>query len=433
MSTTYFTPDGPDQVPINIELITVGGTRVGYFGRWEEATFTWNLHAADTAHLVLPLDSLSARLTDMRGSYLICAEFNGVRHISVPAKVQVTGNDDDPSTAVVDVTAVGGWQFFDNVILTPSYTAGWRLYKDSTASWREPSGDGWTTSGKLTEVIREVISSRASEMRLPITVTGEDRVGPETMVQWQWQKMSEAIKPAIAGSGFYVDIRHVTTGDAMPGAGQVAAIPGLCVRVLPYRDRGIRWTVQGGDVVGWESDKERAKLTSLYEVFRPSDFDSPNKDKPWWYVQSLMLHDYERSAWSQRQDTHEWKYPDTEPRKWYDLLSSERRDYMAADGIAQKLEKGETHSVSATIDASSQWRFGTPETPGENVFSIGDLVDVEIPLGSFQLAVSSVEVKITRDELSVTPTVSVPDSPGYDSFDMTAELQKRVSLLERGR
>ncbi|WP_018297165.1 hypothetical protein [Corynebacterium lubricantis] len=430
MATLYFDQGGATETPIEVEVITHTGERLGYLGRVEEISLTWNVHEADVIELVAPLDSLSARLADQSGATLVRAKYRGMQLIAVPTHSDINALEGDPAQGMITVTAQGGWQMLTGMMLIPYFAESWGRAGFSTPGrWNDTYT--WSTVGPLSNAIKQAVKTRAEETAAPILTAPLTGEGRDTTIMWEWQSVADGIMEVLPRTEHYVDIRSLMTGDMTPDGTVGISQPTVWVDVKPYRRRDIVWSVEGGDVIDWNVSHSRAQANRVYTIFRPDDHPN-HRDAPGWFTHVYLHYGTEPSRWNTREEVSEWQYPDDQPRKWSDLLSSEIFGMMENNGLRIMAEKGASSEIEASIDATFGWVFGPPEEEGARVFSLGDLVRVELPAGDFELTVKSVEVRQTPSEFTVTPTVAKQDAKPLDTFDLTADLQKRVMLLERG-
>ena len=63
---------------------------------------------------------------------------------------------------------------------------------------------------------------------------------------------------------------------------------------------------------------------------------------------------------------------------------------------------------------------------------MGDIATVDLPiLGEIKQVITDVEIKITPETITVTPTVGTPDTMDLSTFAALAGIDKRLTRLER--
>ena len=65
-------------------------------------------------------------------------------------------------------------------------------------------------------------------------------------------------------------------------------------------------------------------------------------------------------------------------------------------------------------------------------YTVGDVATIDLPvLGEFMQVITDVEVEITTEAVTVTPTVGTPDTMDVTTYDALAGVDKRLTRLER--
>lgn len=414
MTTLYTTSQGTTTMPVEVELYSSEGARLGFIGAFDEVKVTWADRAPDTASMILPLTELTSRLLAVDGSVLIVARVGGITHVSTPVEAHATGDEDAPGAPRVHVTSAGGWALFSASRIPPSL-------EDPIS---QTTGEGYRLEGALDAVVKRLVTLAATRLGLPIIVAPPTNSGPRVTLTGAWETVGEVLESALTGTGYRVAITSWAPGDPAPGWA-TPTVPCIFVDVVPYRPRpGLVWSVEAGDLTKWDLTATRAKATRVtvgyatdeqstrrYQEFRREDGVSP-----WGRREEYVKYDYKAP---------EWQDSDVAP-DMYRVAEG-----MEAAGDEALMTGAATTSLDADVEVSSLWTFARgSEAP--RTFDVGDLAEVDLPyLGPFTRAITAVEVRVTPTEYAVKPTVSTPDTIDRDLYTDLAQLGRRVSNLER--
>lgn len=413
--TLYTTTDGPVSTPVDVEVWTALGERLGYLGDYIDMAFTWADRAPDTATLVLPLNALTATLTSVDGTVLIGARTGTKTHLSTPVEVSVEGAED--GTAQVHVSTAGGWSLF----------AGARIPPSLEDPLEEQTGEGYVLRGSLDSVVKRIVRLAADRLDLPVLVAPSNNSGPDVDITGAWETAGEVLETVLSGSGYHLEVHGWLPGDPVPEWADQPTGPCVLVDLVPYRQRpGLEWSVEAGDIVKWSMTTTRPTATRVTVGYETD-------------TQELRAYqEYRRESgvgrWGRREDytEYEYQYP-----AWADKDAAPDpyrvQDGMGAEADKALMEGAATVSLDAEVEVSNLWTF-SQDRLAPRTFDVGDLAQVTLPyLGTFTRTITAVEVKITPSEFTVTPTVSTPDTLDRDMFTTLATLDRRVSNLEKGK
>jgi len=413
----YTTSTGVTTTPVDIEVWTPMGERLGYLGDYLEATFTWADRAPDTATISLPLNSLSASLVRVDGTVLLGARLGDKTHLSSPVEVKVEAVKDAPGRAAVNVTTAGGWGLFSGVRIPPSL-------EDPV---NEQTAEEYTLKGPLDTVVKRLVRLAATRLDLPVLVAPTSGDGPEVNVTGAWDTVGEVLEKVLATSGYHVEVTGWLPGDPVPSwLLSEPSAPCVLVDLVPYRRRpGLVWSVEGGDLADWSLTTTRAKATRVtvgygtdsLEVRQYRDYRRENGVTSWGRREDYVKFDYKPPAWAD-------KDADPDP-----IAVGEAMD---AAGDKALTDNAATFALEAEVEVSNLWTFSRDRS-ASRTFDVGDQVEVSLPyLGTFTRNITSVEAKVSDKELTITPTVSSPDTPDRDMFTALALLDRRVGNIEKG-
>lgn len=408
MTTMYQTPDGPVQEPITVDLWEYGGVPLGHVGAFDSMTFAFAEKTADTAILVVPMTDLTAQLIPCDGTVLIVARVNGATHVSTPVSVKVA-SDEDPSQATMTVTAAGGWTLLDGQVIPPGL-------EDGLVT---PDAE-YDLTGPLETVVKRLITIGTLRCTHPVYILPDQGRGPTVSVSGAWDSVGDTVRDLVAGTGFRVRADGWAPGDVQPDPDLQLRWPCVVVDVVPYRVRdGLVWSVPGGDVSTWSVEQSRATATRVVVSNQAEDLVDRYSDEAarpsasWWQTREVFRNvDDPKGLGENGVDPYRVK------------------ENLAATAQAVLSESAASLGVSATIAAGGAWRFG--RDGGALSYDVGDYATVLLPvIGEVKQVVTEVEVKITPDEFSVTPTVGTPDSGTLSAFSSVADVARRVGRLER--
>lgn len=412
MTTLYQTTRGPSYDPVPVELWTWTGEPLGKLGAYDRMafTFTGKPGAADTAELTLYLDDLTANLLPCDGTVLIGARVNGKTHLTTPVTAEAASGD-NPGTAMLEVTASGGWALLAGGVIPPGL--GVKL-EETTAS-------EYDLAGPLEDVVKEIVTTVAARLGHPVYVTPSNHRGPTVTARGAWENAAEVVAELLANTGYRLVMSGWLPGDPQPYDDYVFTAPCFVADVVPYRERpGLMWTTSGGEVSSWQVKRKRASVTRVV-VSNGADNRAD--------LRHAEVHAAEGpSPWGVRE-----AYTEHEPPKDADdnvdpLLVGPA---LEAAGKALLAERGAAVEVSIEVSPAGGWEFGTDGvTPRQ--YDVGDTATVELPvLGVLTQVVTDVTVEITPEVVTVTPTVGTPDTIDLSTYGQHAELTKRLTRLER--
>lgn len=414
----YTTSAGVTSTPVEIELWTPAGERLGYLGDYMEATFTWADRAPDTASLTLPLNALTASLVPMDGSVLIGARLGDQTHLSVPVEVKVEAVKDSPGRAAVQVTSAGGWGLFSGARIPPSL-------EDPVI---QQTGDEYQLHGPLDAVAKRLVTLAATRLDLPVLVAPVAGEGPDVNITGAWEAVGEVLETAMATSGYHLQVRSWLPGDPVPDwLVTPPARPCVLVDLVPYRQRpGLVWSVEGGDLKDWTLTTTRAKATRVTVGYETDKLETRHYQE---YIREAGI-----TAWARREDYVKFDY---KPPVWADKDAEPDpiRVYEAMDQAGDKAltEGAANFDLQAEVEVSNLWTFSR-DSNAARTFNVGDLVQVSLPyLGTLTRTITAVEAKVDDSGFTVTPTVASPDTPDRDMFTALATLDRRVGNIERGK
>lgn len=413
MHTLYHTLRGDTPDPLPVELWTYGGQRLGKLGAFESMAFTFTAKPgnADTAELELYLDALTASLLPCDGSVLVAARYNGKTHLTTPVTAEAHNHPDDAATGMLTVNAVGGWSFLEGAVVPPGLAPVVQYATELT----------YDLEGPLETVITEIINTGIARTGHPLIVAPSTGRGPTVRVTGAWETVGEVVADVLKHTGYRLAFDGWVPTDPQPFDNVTLTRPCYLVSLKPHgRREGLIWSTVAGDVPEWSVQRKRASATRVVV--------SNGADELGDRILVEVRGDEPASPWAVREIYLEHEPEEDENndpiRLATDTETAGRRELNAN---AAALE------VSLEVTPSAGWEFGTDEaTPRQ--FDVGDTATVDLPvLGEFTQLVTDVEVKLTPQALTVTPTVGTPDTLDLGVYGSTAELNKRLTRLERKR
>lgn len=411
MSTLYNTQRGAQYDPVDAELWTWDGQRLGKLGEFEEMRFTFNEREADTAELELPLNDLTATLLPCDGLVLIGMRINGVSHVSVPVRAEATSRDGQP---MLSVTAAGGWALLDGEVVSPS------LSSDVTISAKEE----FELSGALEYVVKEAVRVGSISAGHPVVILPNLGRGPYVQFTGAWESPAEVIKQVIAHTNYRVRVQGWLPGDPQPTPDLNLTKPCVVIDVVPYRDLGLRWSEAAGDVSEWRVTRKRPSTTRLVvgNDVQNGEFLAASRFKRVVGVET-------ESPWNRREA---YLKADTKAATREGFLDVIVEEYLMDAAASVELSRSGAHvEIEATVDASSVWEFGTDDKRPLQ-YDVGDLAVIDLPvIGEVEQIVTAVEVKITPSEFAVIPKVGTPDTLDTSIYGTAADTARRVARIER--
>ena len=411
MSTIFSTLRGATSDPLNCELITWQGERLGKVRLFEKMEFVPTIKpgAADTAALTVYLDDLTAQLLPCDGEVLITAWLNGVRLLFAPVTAEVSGSQDDPSVGVVTVQAVGGWAFLEGEVTTPGLDG----------SLSESPNAEFEISGDLETVVKTIMGAGKRRVGHPLVILPSSGRGPTVTATGAWETVGEHVADALKGTGYCVTFTAWIPGDPAPAEGLGLSTPCYVVDVKPYTPRtGLVWSVAGHDIDAWKVERKRASAT---RAIAHNGEDDPAAREVF-----TVQGDEPRSPWGVRET-----YVNHKPREDENMDPLRLREDVQRAAANRLAETGPALSVTAEVQLAAGWEYGTDRaTPRQ--FTTGDIGTLSLPvLGDISQVVTDVTITLTPEEFTVTPTVGTPDTLETGAFGSLAALDKRLTRLER--
>lgn len=411
MTTLYDTLRGPAYDPVPVELWTWQGERLGKVGAFESMTFTTTGKPgrASTATLEVYLTELTAMLLPCDGTVLVAAHYNGMTLLYTPVTAEVHSLDNDPSLALLTVQCTGGWSFLEGAIVTPGITG----------NLTDTPNEKFELTGDLETVIKTLINAGQYRTGHPIVVLPSSGRGPRVTLTGAWETVGEHVADALTNAGYVLTFDGWVPGDPQPLEGYTLTRPCYIVDLKPHTPRvGLVWSYSGGDLTKWSVTRKRASATRAVahngaddlaerEVFEVQGVEPPSP----WAVREV----YVRHAPSEDENM--------DPIRLHGELEAAAVDKLT--------ELGPAVEVTASIETAAGWEYGTDKvTPRQ--YTVGDIATIDLPvLGELMQVVTDVEVKITPEAVTVTPTVGTPDTMDVTIYDALAGVDKRLARLER--
>lgn len=411
MTTVYNTLRGNDYDPVPVELWTWQGERLGKIGAFESMAFNVTIKPgrASTATLEVYLDELTALLLPCDGSVLVCAHYNGVTLLYAPVTAEVASLNDDPSVAVVTVQCTGAWSFLEGAITTPGLDG-------ELASTAEASFD---IADDLESVVKFLVNVGQHRTGHPLVVIPSSGRGPRVRVTGAWETVGEHVADVLTASGYALTFTGWVPGDPQPLEGYALERPCYVVDLKPYTPRvGLVWSYLGGDITEWRVTHKRASATRAVAHNGADDI----AEREVLFVQGVEP----PSPWARRET-----YVNFTPHKDENMDPIRMHQDLEAAAVDKLTELGTAMEVTAKVETAAGWEYGTDKvTPRQ--YDTGDVATIDLPvLGEFAQVITDIDVTITPDELTVIPTVGTPDTLDLSSYDALANVDKRITRLER--
>lgn len=412
MSTVFNTYDGPTTEPIQLDVIAPSGAHVGHIGDYESVKFTTSITEADTLEVVLPLGELAALLAPCDGEVLVQYTINDQVFLFMPVQSEARSFPDAPSGGLMTLTCAGGRTFLDGELVSPSLTAAVMDHGSAMAA----------VDGDLEGVVKRIATAGVGRLNHPIKVLYSQGRGQFVRVVVGWDSPTDILREVMAGTGYYISLQSWVPGRPYPESKPLA--PTLFLDIKPFRDTGIYWSAEAGDLVKWELAHRRAKATRVTVGYKDEHTGG---------------HTYMRKAaashsavWHRRELYSEFTYPYSE---WEDKTKppNPTRLRTAMDRAAKALldQNGPSASVTAEVDTAHMWTF-SDNTADPKAFNTGDRVTLDIhPFGLYKAVITSVNIETTPDSHTVVPVVSNPDTMSTDVFARVANLANRIHHIER--
>lgn len=414
MSTVFHTFSGTTDQPVLLEVITPQGQEVGLIGNYESLDMSVSIRDADILELVLPLDDMAALLAQCDGSVLVTVKIEDHSFIFMPAEAEATSADGAPDVAQLHLTCAGGWTWLDGQLIPPSMDG----------PLDHAQGTEFVLEGNLETVVKRLVTVGALRLNHPLYVlTTQDR-GPRVNVSGAWDTSAEYVRDVLNGTGYFLELTGWVPGDPwLPGYARPFG-PTVAIDVIPFREREVLWTTQGGDITKWSLSRARPSATRVtlgYKTDAPAErqyhrVTDGNHSAAWHHREVYEAFEYNYPTWADE---------DVPPDHW---ALMDQMDVAAKRKLA---EAGTQVSLSAEVDVANLWRFSR-DHDDPRAFNLGDLVKLEVPkLGRHQAVVTDVEVHASADTFTVTPVVSTPDTMRTDVFSRVSDLSRRVHNIER--
>lgn len=411
MTTLYDTLRGSDYDPVPVELWTHEGERLGKLGAFESMTFntTGKPGRASTATLEIYLTELTAMLLPCDGTVLVAAHYNGLTLLYTPVTAEVHSLNNDPSLALLTVQCTGGWSFLEGALALP----GLRVPISETPN------EKFELTGDLETVVKTLIDVGQQRTGHPLVVVPSSGRGPQVTVTGAWETVGEHVTDALTNAGYVLTFDGWVPGDPQPIEGYILNQPCYIVDLKPYTPRvGLVWSYMGGDLTKWSVTRKRASAT---RAVAHNGEDKPN-EREVLEVQGVEP----MSPWAVREI-----YVRHAPSEDENMDPIRLHDELEAAAVNKLTELGPALEVTASIEAAAGWEYGTDKvTPRQ--YTVGDVATLDLPvLGELMQVVTDVEVKITPEAVTVTPTVGTPDTMDMTPYDVLAGVDKRLTRLER--
>lgn len=411
MATLYNTLRGPDYDPVPVELWTYKGERLGKLGAFDSMTFTTTGKPgnANTATLEVYLTELTAMLLPCDGTVLVAAHYNGMTLLYTPVTAEVHSLNDDPRVAVLTVQCTGGWSFLEGAITTPGLTS----------SIHDSPNDKFELTGDLETVVKTLINAGQRRTGHPLVVLPSSGRGPRVTINGAWETVGEHVADVLTRAGYVLTFDGYVPGDPQPLEGYKLTRPCYVVDLKPHTPRhGLVWSYLGGDITEWSVTRKRASATRAVahngaediaerEVLEVRGIEPPS---PWGVREIYVRH-------SPNEDEN------MDPIRLHNELEAAAVDKLT--------ELGPAMEVTAKVETAAGWEYGTDKvTPRQ--YTVGDIATIDLPvLGELMQVVTDVEVKITPEAVTVTPTVGTPDTLDITAYAALAGVDKRLTRLER--
>lgn len=411
MTTLYTTARGATYDPLPVELVTWQGERLGRIGGFDAMSFTRTAKpgTADTATLEVYLDELTTLLLPCDGSVLIAARYNGETLLYAPVTAEVKSDGNDPSVAHMTVQATGAWSFLEGSVTTPNLDGEINTTSNETFEYTDT----------LEGVVKRLIEVGRKRNSHPLVITPSLGRGPQVTVTGKWETVAEHVADVLKGSGYMLAFTGWAPGDPQPIDGTTLTAPCYVVDIVPHtRKTGLVWSTLGGDLASWSVTHKRATATRA--IAHNGENDPAERDV--FTVQGVEP----VSPWAWREAYVNHKPSDDEnndPLRWHAEVE--------AAAVAYLTEHGPAFEVTAEVEASAGWEYGT-DGANPRQFTIGNIATIDLPvIGEINQVITDVELKITPEALTVTPTVGTPDTLDLTTFGAFASLNKRLTRLER--
>lgn len=412
MTTVYNTLRGADYDPVPVELWTWQGERLGKVGAFESLAFnvTGKPGRASTATLDIYLTELTATLLPCDGTVLVCAHYNGLTLLYTPVTAEVTSMSDDPGLAMVTVQCTGGWSFLEGEITTPGLDAELSNTANKT----------FELVGDLETVIKSLIAVGQRRTGHPIVVIPSSGRGPRVRVTGAWETVGEHVADALNATGYVLTFKGWVPGDPQPLEGFTLSQPCYVVDLKPHTPRdGLVWSYLGGDLTKWSVSRKRAAGTRAVVHNGADDI----AEREVLAVQGVEP----ASPWAVRE-----VYVRHTPNEDENMDPIRLHQDLEAAAVDKLTELAPAVEITASIDENAAgWEYGVDNvTPRQ--YDVGDVATIDLPiLGEFQQVVTDIEIELTPEKLSVSPTVSTPDTLDITTYDALAGVDKRLTRLER--
>lgn len=408
--TTLFDAGTTPWEPVQLELWSHTGTRLGYIGDYEDVKLTFTDRGADTLELTTPLNPVTASLVPCDGTVLIGARYKGRTHLTMPVKGGAASGD-NPAQAMVKVTGAGGWSLLDSELIPPSLGA-----PVHTQTEKE-----FHLKGPLETVVKSLLWIGRQRTGHPIVITPDQGRGGTVEVSGAWESVSEIVQGLLVKSGWRLEMAGWLPGDSQPEE-MYLTTPCVVAEILPYRVKdGLEWSVESGDITDWEISHVRASTTRGtvgYEM---------DKQEQRRYIS--VQGEESGSPWAVRDAFVEYtghKEIDDRSPDPYQVMAG-----MEATGRDMLAKGAASMSMDVAVDISMLWDFVRRST-SPRTFDIGDWAIVTLPgLGTYKQVITEVTLHATPDKFTITPTVSTPDTLDMDIYSTLARMMRKVEKTER--
>lgn len=413
MTTLYNTLRGVEYDPVPVELWTWQGERLGKVGAFSSMAFnsTCKPGRAGTATMEVYLTELTAMLLPCDGTVLVAAHYNGRTLLYTPVTAEVHSLDDAPDVALLTVQCTGGWSFLEGSIATPGLTG----------KLTDTPNESFELAGDLETVIKTLINAGQARTGHPLVVLPSSGRGPRVTLTGAWETVGEHVADALTSTGYALTFEGWVPGDPQPLEGYTLTRPCYVVDLKPHTPRvGMVWSYLGGDISAWSVTRKRASATRAIAHNGAEEL----ADREVLEVQGAEP----PSPWAVRE-----VYVEHKPSEDENMDPIRLHNELEAAAVDKLTELGPALEISVNIENAAGWEYGTDNvTPRQ--YDTGDIATIDLPvLGELMQVVTDVEVKITPEQLTVTPTVGTPDTIDVTTYDALAGIDKRLTRLERKR
>lgn len=417
---TFKTPRGLLHTPpLTVEVWSAqGGGCAGVFQTYYSIQASWVERGASWINITAPLDTLSRRLVDARGSHVLVAKHNGLRQLYIVTETNITYSR-TARIAQAEITGAGVWDWMNGQIRGPG---GVPLYNQKI-SW----------SGGLNDLLRDCLHGFSV-----VRPDNSPTFNPKVHVTGEFDSLGELLLSAVENTDAWIDFKvklPTETGEQNPYVVPVVRKYRGHVQHEDINSR--RPQLDAPEAESWSFTVTRPDATT---VVAGADY-SLNMDEHSWEYETFTQDDarYQPlSQWAERTTYTDYSM-DTETYTAVvageDGLTEEQKQRKVikdtekgrAKGLLQRLAGGQ--EVAASMAPTWLREFGSD---GQTTlqYRIGDVFDSSLPAFPGELnsdynttgeltnsyfmptVVTQVIVELgasNTSQYSVTPTVGLPD------------------------